>query len=159
MARTQWLYLISAPSGTTGAAWRLGVTQWLGWNHLEFYSLPGCWCWLSAGTPVGLSARALTCRLFVWFLNLFTAWWLGFKSKCLRRTSLECIPFYDPALKVTKQCFGCSYRPTLIPLEGKSVNIIKWEEYVGRDISSQSFYKNIICHKNQSIGDKAVGIR
>ena len=128
-------FLLQAPC--TGAAWRLGVIQWLGRNNLELSSLSGSWCWLWPRTPAGYSARVLARWLSVWFFTFFPAWCLSSKSKCLQRVSLGCIHIYESAWKVTEHHFCCSYR-----LHGplRFLNIITWGECVGRDMSSRSIF-------------------
>lgn len=128
-------FLLQVPSA--GAVWRLGVTQRLGWNNLELNSLSGSWCWLSARTPGGFSARALAHRLSAWFFTFFPAWCLSSKSKCLQRVSLGRIHIYESAWKVTEHHFCRSYR-----LHGplRFLNIITGGECVRRDMSSRSIF-------------------
>lgn len=126
-------FLLQVPSA--GAAWRLGVTQWLGWNNLELHYLAvGAGCQLG---PQGIFSQSFGTWAFRVVFTFFPACCLSSNSKCLQRVSLGHIHFYESAWKVRKHHFCCSYR-----LHGRLrfLSIITWGECVGRDMSSWSVF-------------------
>ena len=149
-----WLGPSLLQVASAGTAGRLGVTLVGCWNHLTFHSLSGIWCYQSAGGPAGFSARALSCGLSMGCLTFFTAWWLGSKSKCLRRVRWGCVPFRIQPRKSQNITSALVTSPSR--LEGKmdpTPGGGKCQHYHVRRtcgkgcVTSRSFLENTICLK------------